>query len=208
MITVIDYEAGNGPSVVSALGHLGFECRLASSRDKLLDASHIILPGVGAASATLASLEALGLVSTLQARVKAGVPFLGICVGFQVLFDYSEEGDVPCLGWFRGRVRRYNGRAAEGQSLRVPQIGWNEVTHVKEHPVLKGVPRVGHYYFVNSYYVAPEDPALVLGEAHYGVRFAASIAQDNVVATLFHVEKSGPLGLKILANFAAGVLNV
>lgn len=196
MITVIDYDAGNGPSVVAALEHLGRPCRLGSSAESLASASHIILPGVGSAEATLESLRALDLLGAIEARVRAGVPFLGICVGLQILFEHSEEDDVACLGWFRGKVRRFR-----GEGLRVPLIGWNAVRRLRPHPALEGLPEVGHYYFVNSYYALPEDESVLLCEAEYGTRFAAMVARDNVVAAQFHIEKSGPLGLRILDNF-------
>jgi len=158
---------------------------------------HLVLPGVGSARATLASLGELGLLAPLEASVRAGLPFLGICVGLQILFEHSEEEDVRCLGWFPGRVKRY-----AGSGLRVPQIGWNLVTRRRDHAVFAGLPEAGHYYFVNSYYVALDDPTLLLGEAEYGTRFAAIVARDNVVAAQFHIEKRGPLGLKLLDNFA------
>lgn len=197
MITVIDYDAGNGPSVIAALEHLGHPCRLASSASALVDATRIVLPGVGSARATLESLAALGLTDALSERVRAGVPFLGICVGLQILFEHSEEDDVACLGWFRGKVRRF-----PAGGLRVPLIGWNAVQSLRAHPVLEGLPELGHYYFVNSYFATPEDESVLLCRSEYGNPFAAMVARDNVVAAQFHIEKSGPLGLKILDNFS------
>jgi glutamine amidotransferase len=195
MIAVIDYDAGNAPSVMAALDHVGEVGELVSSASGLEKASAIILPGVGSAGATMASLSELGLVEPLLARMKAGTPFLGICVGLQILFEHSEEGDVDCLGWFPGQVRRFSDK------LRVPQIGWNAVRRTREHPLLAGLEPENYFYFVNSYYVAPE-PALVLGQATYDVDFAAMVSRDNVHATQFHAEKSGPVGLTILKNFA------
>lgn len=197
MITVIDYDAGNGPSVVAALEHLGHPCRLGSSEALVSAASHLVLPGVGSARATIDSLAALGLVESLSKRVRAGVPFLGICVGLQILFEHSEEDDTPCLGWFPGKVRKFR-----GAGLRVPLIGWNPVRRLREHPVLSGLPEIGHYYFVNSYYASPEDESLLLCSSDYGKTFAAMVARDNLIAAQFHIEKSGPLGLRILDNFA------
>lgn len=197
MITVIDYDAGNGPSVIAALEHLGHPCRLASSGSELSDASHIVLPGVGSAGATLDSLRTLGVIEPLTERVRSGVPFLGICVGLQILFEHSEEGDVPCLAWFKGKVRRF---ATAG--LRVPLIGWNPVESLQKHALLEGLPTIGHYYFVNSYCAVAEDASVLIGASEYGTRFAALVARDNIAAAQFHIEKSGPLGLKILDNFA------
>jgi imidazole glycerol-phosphate synthase subunit HisH len=197
VITVIDYDAGNGPSVVAALEHLGHACRLASSEAALSDASHIVLPGVGSAQATLDSLAALGLTEPLTRRVRAGVPFLGICVGLQILFEHSEEDDAACLGWFPGKVRRFS-----HAGLRVPLIGWNPVQRLRAHPLLEGLPETAHFYFVNSYFATPEDESVLLCRSEYGTPFAAMVAKDNVTAAQFHIEKSGPLGLRILDNFA------
>jgi glutamine amidotransferase len=197
VITVIDYDAGNGPSVIAALEHLGHPCRLGSTASSLEDASHVILPGVGSARATLDSLAELGLTEALTRRVKAGVPFLGICVGLQILFEHSEEDDATCLGWFRGKVRRFH-----TAGLRVPLIGWNPIQRMRPHPVLAGLPETGHYYFVNSYFATPEDESVLLCRSEYGTPFAAMVGRDNVLAAQFHIEKSGPLGLRILDNFA------
>lgn len=196
MIAVIDYDAGNAPSVIAALDYLGEKAELVSSAGPLGDASAIILPGVGSAGATMASLDQLGLIEPLLARMQAGTPFLGICVGLQILFEHSEEEDARCLGWFPGKVRRFS------NDLRVPQIGWNAVTRTRPHPLLEGLEDENYFYFVNSYY-APPSSELVLGRATYGVPFAAMVSRDNVHATQFHAEKSGPLGLKILRNFVA-----
>jgi imidazole glycerol-phosphate synthase subunit HisH len=197
VIDVVDYRAGNSPSVIYALEKLGLACRLVAKPEEVLESERLILPGVGAARATLDSLTASGLVEPLTTRVqREGAPFLGICVGLQVLFDYSEEDDTPCLGWLPGKVRRFPDTA------RVPQIGWNEVRFDREHPLRDGLPDAGHFYFVNSYYADPVSDDVVLGRTDYGSEFCSIVAHDNVVATQFHAEKSGPLGLRILANFA------
>ncbi len=196
MIDVIDYRAGNSPSVVYALERLGMPCRLAAKPEQIAESQRLILPGVGAAKATLDSLRESDLVDALTQRVQRdGVPFLGICIGLQVLFEHSEEGSTECLGWLGGRVRRF----PDGQ--RVPQIGWNEVRFARPHPLVSGLPDHGHFYFVNSYYADPADPADALGRTEYGVEFCSVVARDNVVATQFHAEKSGRLGLRLLANF-------
>jgi glutamine amidotransferase len=197
MIDVIDYRAGNAPSVLYALEHLGLPARLASNTDQVRAAERIILPGVGAARATIDSLVEQDLVGALTDRVQADrVPFLGICIGLQVLFDHSEEGDTPCLGWVPGTVRRFP------ETDRVPQIGWNQVRFTRSHPVTAGVPDAGHYYFVNSYHCVPDDAADALGLTDYTVEFCSVVARGNVVATQFHAEKSGELGLALLRNFA------
>jgi glutamine amidotransferase len=197
MIDVIDYRAGNAPSVVYALEHLGLPCRLVSAPDEVARSERLILPGVGAARATLASLTDQGLLGALEQQVRgAHVPFLGICIGLQVLFDHSEEGDTPCLGWVPGTVRRFP------SDRRVPQIGWNEVSFVRDHAVTASLPEAGHYYFVNSYYCAPADGSDVLGVTEYGHEFCSVVASANIVATQFHAEKSGRLGLALLREFA------
>jgi len=198
MIGVIDYRAGNAPSVGFALERLGLEHRLVTTGAELDACDHLILPGVGAARATLDSLAASGLVEPLTARVRDdGVPFLGICIGLQVLFEHSAEGDVAGLGWIPGDVRRFD------DDLRVPQIGWNSVQLRREHPVTADFPDGGYAYFVNSYYAAPAEPGHVLGETAYGVEFCSIVAGDNIVATQFHAEKSGELGLRLLGSFAS-----
>lgn len=198
MIDVVDYRAGNSPSVIYALERLELPCRLVAKPDEVGESERLILPGVGAAPATLESLRESDLLDALTQRVQHDrAPFLGICIGLQVLFDHSEEGDTPGLGWLPGRVRRF----PEGR--RVPQIGWNEVRFTRPHPVVARLPEIGHYYFVNSYYADPAETADALGRTEYGVEFASVVARDNIVATQFHAEKSGALGLRLLADFAA-----
>ena len=198
MIDVVDYRAGNSPSVVYALERLETPCRLVAKPEEIAESERLVLPGVGAAAATLESLRESDLLDALAERVRRDrVPFLGICIGLQVLFDHSEEGDTPGLGWLPGRVRRFPAGA------RVPQIGWNEVRFTRSHPVVARLPDAGHYYFVNSYYADPHEEADALGRTEYGADFASVVARDNMVATQFHAEKSGPLGLRLLADFTA-----
>jgi glutamine amidotransferase len=197
MIGVVDYRAGNAPSVAYALEHLGIPCRLVTSPAEVAHAERIILPGVGAARSTMASLRDQDLMEALGARVcDDRVPFLGICIGLQVLFDHSDEGDTDCLGWVPGSVVRFDG------TERVPQIGWNTVRFTRAHPVTAGLPELGHYYFVNSYHCVPDDPRDALGVTDYGVEFCSVVARGSIVATQFHAEKSGELGLALLRNFA------
>ncbi len=196
-IAVVDYRAGNAPSVGFALERLGIPARLTGDPVVIATADRLILPGVGAARATIDSLRESGLLEPLAERVGAGVPFLGICIGLQILFDHSEEGDTPGLGWVPGTVRRF------GDELRVPQIGWNEVRVVRDHPVTRGLPTGAHCYFVNSYFASPSDPADVLGLTEYGPEFCSIVGRGNIVATQFHAEKSGPVGLALLEAFAA-----
>jgi imidazole glycerol-phosphate synthase subunit HisH len=198
MIDVIDYRAGNSPSVIYALERLGLPCRLVAKPEEVAEAERLVLPGVGAAAAALDSLRESDLLDALTQRVQRDqAPFLGICIGLQLLFEHSEEGDTPCLGWLPGRVRRFP------HDRRVPQIGWNEVRFSRSHPVTASLPDGGHYYFVNSYYADPRDGEDALGRTDYSVEFASVVAHDNIVATQFHAEKSGPLGLRLLEQFAA-----
>src|SRR6476646_3630128 len=170
MIAVVDYRAGNAPSVLYALEHLGLPARLVDSAAEVATAERIILPGVGAARATIDSLVEQDLVDALGDRVRGDrIPFLGICIGLQVLFDHSEEGDTQCLGWVPGTVRRFPA------TDRVPQIGWNSVRFTREHPVTRELPDEGHFYFVNSYYCAPTEPADALGVTTYTTEFCSMV---------------------------------
>jgi imidazole glycerol-phosphate synthase subunit HisH len=202
MIAIVDYRAGNLTSVKRALEHLGHRrCEVTDDPDKIRAAERVILPGVGAAGATMENLRALGLAEVLPRDVAAaGKPFLGICIGIQVLFDCSEEDSTACLGIVPGEVRRYP-NSMDGRRLKVPQIGWNRVRQVRPHPIFAGVPDGAHFYFVNSYYPVPSEPSMTIAECEYGVTFVAAIARDNVIATQFHLEKSGAAGLKLLDNF-------
>lgn len=205
MIAILDYKAGNLTSVARALHHLEAPCRVTDSHSAIREAERIIFPGVGAAGKAMADLQQSGLAELLHERLAAGVPILGICVGLQVLFDYSEENDTPCLGILPGRVRLFaHDLAAEnGAPLKIPHMGWNAVSFHRPHPVFQGIPPDSEFYFVHSYYPDPGDPAHIMGTTEYGIRFAAAVARDNLVAVQFHPEKSGPAGLQILRNFCA-----
>ncbi len=201
MIAIIDYKAGNLTSVARALEHLGHRCEITSRAERVRAASRVILPGVGAAGATMENLAALGLDECLVRDVaREGKPFLGICIGIQVLFERSEEDDARGLGIIPGRVVRFP-NSAGGRPLKVPQIGWNRVRQVRAHPLFAGVPDQAHFYFVNSYYPVPDDGGMVIGASDYGVPFTAAIARENVLAVQFHLEKSGAPGLAMLDNF-------
>lgn len=200
MIAVIDYRAGNLTSVMLALETLNEDGVITQDPAVIRDADRVIFPGVGAAGASMDNLRDLGLVPVLHEVVAAGTPMLGICVGTQVAFEHSEEdGGVDCLGLIPGRVRLF--RPADRYD-KVPQIGWNRVAQQRPHPLFEEVPDGGEFYFVHSYYPDPADAAMVLGRTDYaGVNFASVIGRDNLVATQFHPEKSGRIGLKLLANF-------
>ncbi|CAA9556567.1 MAG: Imidazole glycerol phosphate synthase amidotransferase subunit [uncultured Thermomicrobiales bacterium] len=200
MIAVIDYGAGNLGSVVNALTHLGVPHVVTDRAETIAAADGTIFPGVGATADTMSNLRARGLVPAIAAATASGRPFLGICVGHQVLFSTSDEGPRhDCLDILRGAVRRFS------PDLIVPHMGWNGVRRRREHPLFAGIPDGAEFYFVHSYYVAPADDAIVLGETEYGAPFASVIAQGPVVATQFHPEKSGRWGLRLLRNFAGMV---
>ena len=196
MIAVIDYGAGNIRNVVNALNKLEYRVKLTSDPDEVLSADTVILPGVGAAGDTVSSLKKLNLVEPVLRIIAEDRPFMGICIGLQVLFTETEEdGGQTCLDAFSGRVRKL----PEGQ--KIPHMGWNQVKQKIDHPVFEGVPDNSNFYFVHSYYVDPEDKSLVAGTTEYGEEFCSIIAKGNIVGTQFHPEKSGDLGLRIYDNF-------
>lgn len=194
---MLTYRGGNARSVSYALEHLGIPSRLVSDRSELATAERVILPGVGSAETTMESLHNLGYVDLLRRRVvDEGILFLGICVGLQVLFEHSEEGDASCLGFLPGKVVRFD------SGVRVPQIGWNSVRIQSSHPFTEALVDQGHFYFVNSYYARPADESVVAGTTEYGGEFCSVVASQNIMATQFHIEKSGELGLRLLKRFA------
>jgi len=195
VIKIIDYKAGNAPSVMHAVTHLGYGASFARQPEDLNDATHIILPGVGSAKATMESLREMKMTSALEEAVlKKKVLFLGICVGMQALFEHSEEENADCLGWLGGQVVKY-----DVSKVRVPQMGWNYVRFIKDTmiPAVKD----DFFYFVNSYYAKPEDPAVLWGIADYIDPFAAAVCRENIYGAQFHMEKSGEAGLSLLNCF-------
>jgi len=197
-IVVVDYDAGNLRSVQRALEAMGQHVRVTPDPREVHRAEALVLPGVGSAQDCMRKLEERDLIAPLREYAASGKPFLGVCVGLQLLYDGSEEGGgVECLGILRGTVRRFPAEAG----LKVPQIGWNSITLRREHPLLDGVPDRTYFYFVHSYYADPADAETIVATAEYGLDFAAIVAQDNVVATQFHPEKSADLGLRLYANF-------
>jgi imidazole glycerol-phosphate synthase subunit HisH len=201
MIAIVNYKAGNLTSVARALDYLGHRCEITDRADRIRAADRVIIPGVGAAGATMENLHALELTSVLRDDVaRTGKLFLGICIGIQVLLDRSAEDAAECLGIIPGEVVRFPS-SVDGRPLKVPQIGWNRVRQTRPHPLFAGVPDNTHFYFVNSFYPLPADPTVTIATSDYGVTFTAAIARENVIATQFHLEKSGPAGLKMLDNF-------
>jgi glutamine amidotransferase len=199
MIAVIDYGAGNLRSAVRALRHVGAELTVTNDPAMILQADGVVLPGVGATRDTMQALDALQISPIVPELVQSSKPFLGICVGMQVLAERSEEfGDHACLGVVPGAVRRFPSAAGK-----VPQIGWNQVQFgaAAQHPLLQGIPEGTDFYFVHSYVVDTPDDALVAGWTEYGVRFPSVLAWGSNMATQFHPEKSGRWGLALLHNF-------
>ncbi len=201
MMTIVDYRAGNLTSVRLAFEYLGIPSQITSDPRRILAAERVVFPGVGAAGAAMRHIQELGLAPALQRVVGQGVPFLGMCLGAQIVLDSSEEdGDTDCLGLIRGHAVRFRHDRPE---VKVPHMGWNRVTCVRAHPVLQGIDQEGEFYYVHSYYPDPVDPDHVIGRTEYeGIDFAAIIGRDNLLATQFHPEKSGRLGLRLLENFS------
>jgi glutamine amidotransferase len=195
-LIIIDYGAGNLRSVAIALARLGFDPLITSEPEAVDNADVVILPGVGAAADTMSNLAQRRLVEPIRQYIASGRPFLGICMGLQVLLSVSEEGgEHHCLDILPGRVRRLPA------GLKVPQMGWNRVRQRYSHPIFDGVPDGAFFYFVHSYYADPADPSIVIGETDYGITFPAVVAKDNIVATQFHPEKSAESGLRLYENF-------
>jgi glutamine amidotransferase len=202
MIAIVDYNAGNLTSVARAVTHLGFACSVTCDLADLRAAERIIFPGVGAAGAAMASLRRRGLDAALSEQFSSGKPLLGICLGTQIVMGHSEENDTGCLGLVPGRVRRFASPLdGGGDRLKIPHMGWNRLRIRRPHPLLDGVGPDDELYFVHSYYPEPDDPAAVLATTDYGVTFASVIGHRNLVATQFHLEKSGRPGLRMLRNF-------
>jgi len=204
-IAVIDYGMGNLRSVSQAIQHVavGHEVSVTADPQVVRAADRVVFPGQGAMPDCMRELDARGLRPAVLEAARSK-PFLGICIGEQMLFAHSEEGDVPGLGIFPGQVRRFPAAqmvAADGARLKVPHMGWNEVEQVSAHPLWNGIADGQRFYFVHSYYVDPADPALTVGRCRYGIPFTAAVARDNIFAVQFHPEKSAAAGLKLLANF-------
>ena len=203
MITIVDYGMGNLRSVAKGFEHLGISARVTQKPEEIASAEKLVLPGVGAFEDAVRNLETLHLTEPLLKFLEGKKPFLGICLGLQLLFAESEEGGLhKGFGIFPGRVRRFpNG------TLKVPHIGWNRVNRTPtanrmECPLLNGIPNGSYFYFVHSYYADPADQASVAAKTEYGVTFTSMIWKENVFATQFHPEKSQALGLLVLENFA------
>jgi len=201
MIAIIDYKAGNLTSVRLAFEHLGMEAEITDLPDKISAAERVVFPGVGSAGAAMENIKRLKLDKVISDVVSSGKPFLGICLGTQIIFDLSEEdGGTACLGLVPGTVKLFR---PEKQSDKVPQMGWNAVNFLRPHPMLEGIESGSEFYFVHSYYPAPSREEDIIGKTDYaGVTFASIVGKNNLVATQFHPEKSGKIGLRLLENFS------
>lgn len=196
MIAVIDYGAGNLRSVTNALVKLGCQPKVTREPEDVVNATAVIFPGVGAAADVMESLREAGMDEAIKEAINENQPFFAICVGMQVMLSATEEGGLnECLGIIPGTVRRLPA------GLKVPHIGWNQVRQVSAHPIFKGIPDGSNFYFVHSYYAEPEDASVVAGTTEYGVNLCSVLIKDNLIATQFHPEKSGALGLRMYANF-------
>jgi glutamine amidotransferase len=196
MIAIIDYGAGNLRSVLNATNRLGYQAQITDIPGEILAAQAAILPGVGAAADSMAKLRKLGLVNPIRRFIAEGRPFLGVCIGLQILFTSTEEGGwQECLDVIPGVVHRLP------QGLKIPHMGWNQVRQSISHPIFSGIPDEANFYFVHSFYAEPKDMSVVAGTTSYGVSICSVIIRDNLIATQFHPEKSGEHGLKMYANF-------
>lgn len=196
MIAIIDYGMGNLRSVQKGFEKTGFQAVVTSNKETIANASHIVLPGVGAFKDCMHNLEEMGLVEPIQSGVKKGKPFLGICLGLQLLFEESEEfGSHHGIGLIKGKVKKF-----PKSDLKIPHMGWNSIEKVAHTPLLKEVDNGAYFYFVHSYYVVPENDVTAT-KTEYGLEFTSSIAKDNIFACQFHPEKSQQEGLKILKAF-------
>lgn len=200
MVQIVDYDAGNLTSVKRALDFLGVPSEITPDAGAIAGAERVIFPGVGHASAAMKVLKARGLDQALRDAFTRGAPILGICLGTQIVLGHSREGDTTCLGLIDGEVPRFE---PADPALKIPHMGWNEVKVAAAHPVLEGVRPGDEFYFVHSFYPKPSDESTVYATTDYGIEFASAIGAGSLIATQFHPEKSGRLGLSILKNFVA-----
>ncbi len=205
-IAVVNHTAANIHSVAKALERCGAEADVTTAASDLKTADGAVLPGVGAFDVAMRALDRLSLIEPIKDFVASGRPFLGVCLGMQLLFEESDEGELPGLGLLRGRVARMS---THGGRLKIPHMGWNAVTFTEgpaaRHPAFEGLPQDGHFYFVHSFACEPEDPADVAATTQYGGEICAAVAHGTVAATQFHPEKSQTLGLQIYRNFVRNV---
>ncbi|MDP2793494.1 MAG: imidazole glycerol phosphate synthase subunit HisH [Sulfurisoma sp.] len=204
-VAVVDYGMGNLRSVAKAIEHVAPHANVLVTADpaQVMAADRVVVPGQGAMPDCMRELAGRGLREAVILAA-ANKPFLGICIGLQMLFEHSEEGDVAGLGVLKGQVRRFPNEAmvgADGSRLKVPHMGWNEVEQAEPHPMWHGIGNGSRFYFVHSYYVEPAQPDVIAGSTIYGIPFTSAVARDNIFAVQFHPEKSAQSGLALLGNF-------
>lgn len=198
MVAIIDYDAGNIRSVEKAIISLGYEAVVTRDADTILGADHVILPGVGAFGDAMGKLSDYGLTDVIHAVADRGIPFLGICLGLQLMFESSEEAPgIEGLGLFKGSILRI----PDKEDLKIPHIGWNSLRYPVPGRLFAGIPEGSYVYFVHSYYLHAQDKEIVKAVTEYGVEIHASVEKDNLFACQFHPEKSSDVGMKILQNF-------
>ena len=196
MIAIIDYGAGNLRSVTNALAKLGYQPKVTRDPEDVLNAAAVIFPGVGAAADAMQSLKDSGLDEAIREVIRENQPLFAICVGMQVLMSSTEEGGWnECMGIIPGTVKKLPA------GLKVPHIGWNQVKQMARHPLFDDIPDESNFYFVHSYYAEPEDTTVIAGTTEYGLTLFSVLIKDNLVATQFHPEKSGTIGLRMYDNF-------
>lgn len=199
MIAVIDYGAGNLQSVVKALHFIGCDCTITSRKEELLQADGAILPGVGSFADAMDCMNRSGATEAVRSFIDSGKPLLGICLGLQLLFDGSEESPgTKGLGILKGSITKI---PSQNGALKIPHMGWNSLEICQHDGIFKGIPEDAYVYFVHSYFLKAEDDAIVAARTHYGVAIDAAVQCRNVIATQFHPEKSGKVGLQMLRNF-------
>lgn len=196
-VTIVDYKAGNLTSVRLAVEKLGWDASVTGDPEHVRAAERLIFPGVGAAPSAMQTLKATGLAEAMAEYASSGRPMAGICLGAQIIFERSAEGDAACLGILPGSVDPLE----VGPDLKVPHMGWNAVEFTREHAVWAGLETGAQFYFVHSFAAVPESEGLVIGRTEYDQSFVSAVARENIVAFQFHPERSGRLGLKVLENF-------
>ena len=197
MISIIDYKAGNLTSVERALKYLGVPCAVTSDPRTIMSSERVIFPGVGAAGKAMEVIKSRGLDKVIHDVIAGKIPFLGICLGAQIILDKSEEDDATCLGIIPGVARKF-----PDTGIKIPHMGWNDISVERNHPIFRDINPKAQFYFVHSYYPEPENHDSIIATTHYGITFASVIGRGNVIATQFHLEKSGRNGLQVLKNFS------